>query len=323
MIDGNICFAAEDNGIEQSQIPSQLAMFHTVEAELAYATGLWSPPIRGHIDLYDTDEHIRTYGPEGYTNCGIAFHSGDYSYIQYDKNNGTKTNFSEYGGLLGKDYIGKFNDIIEVDFSINEKNEIIATSSRKAELNVSISGKLNGHIRCVTVRDPFYTLWGRYYVESVPFGNSKTFSLGSSPSVVDAGTLAKAFQEMRNIEYYSVVDAMKEEEFRVNDHQDGTIREYLKPYGIDLSIDITSADGTPVAVRFSGSAVYDYKISAPVTWAMGILKRVTMVPSSYSDFDKGLDDNGCPPGELFKAEIVYLQPELTIGPNPGLYYMGR
>ena len=323
MIGGRMCFAADDDGIEQSHIPRQLAMFHTLEVEFAYASNNWMPETMGHINLYDTDEHIRTYGSDGYMNCGMAFYAGDDSNIIYDGNNGISTDFQDYGDLLSKEYIKKFNDIIEVNLSINGNNEIVASTSRQADLRISVSGNLNGHIRCVTVRDPLFTLWGRYFTDSVPFSNSETFSLGNEASVIDAGALAEAFVKMRQIEYYSVVDALNAEEFRVNDHQSGTIREYLKPYGIDMSIEVSSSDGTPVAISFSGSAVYDYKISDPVTWSTGISKRVTMVPSSYSEFDKGLEDNGCPPGALFKAETIYLQPNLTLNSTPGLYYMSR
>lgn len=323
IIGDKVCYAAEDNNLEQSQVPRQLAMFHTFEADLTYQHEHWSPEIKGNIDLYDTDGHRQTYGAEGYTNSGMAFHSGEDSHFLYDDNNGLKTDFREYGNLLDKEYISKFNDIIEVNFYINGNNEVTATSSRQVDLNISISGNLHGHIRCVTMRDPFFTLWGRYYTESVPFSNSQTFSLSSRPRAIDAGALADAFVTMRNIEYYSAVDSWDEVNFRVNNNNKGTIREYLKPYALDMSIEISSSDGTPIAVSFSGSSVYDYKTSKPVTWATGVFSTVTMVPSSYSDFDKGLEDNGCPPGDLFKAETVYLQPNLIMNTTQGIYYMAR
>ena len=233
------------------------------------------------------------------------------------------TDFEEYGSLLEKHYIKQFDEIIEVEIGINENNEIVASSSRKADIRISVSGSVKGHIRCVTVQDPFYTLWGHYFTESFSFNHSLTLNLGKDPVVIDGGSLAGAFTTMRSSPYYSVVDALKVEEFRVDDHQYGTIREYLKPYGIDLSVSISALDRTPVAVRFSGSAIYDYKTSEPVTWATGFLSTATMVPSSHSEFDKGLDEHGCPPGALFKEETLYLQPDVTLQTTQNLYYMTR
>jgi hypothetical protein len=323
MVDGRMCYAADTYDIEQSQIPMQTAMFHSLEADFAYRANSWRPSFTGAIDLYDTSEHRLRYGSNGYMNCGMAFHTPVGSHLYLDSNNGTVTDFEEYGSLLEKHYIKQFDEIIEVQIGINENNEIVATSSRKADIRISVSGNVKGHIRCVTVQDPFYTLWGHYFTESFSFNHSLTLNLGKDPVVIDGGSLAGAFTAMRSSPYYSVVDALKVEEFRVDDHQYGTIREYLKPYGIDLSVSISALDRTPVAVRFSGSAIYDYKTSEPVTWATGFLSTATMVPSSHSEFDKGLDEHGCPPGALFKEETLYLQPDVTLQTTQNLYYMTR
>ena len=323
IIDGKLCFAADDNNIDQSRIPNQTSMFHMLEADFVHATGNWKPNITGHLFLYGNPANLEKYSSEGYMNCGLMFYHGDTRYFRYDGNNGLRTDFTKYGDLLGKDYIRKFNDIIEVDFSINDNNEVVATASREADLHITLSGSLNGHIRCVTIRKPLFTLWGRYYSESVPFGNTKTFRLGSKPTVIDAGTLAEVFVTMRNIEYYSLVNARSEEEFRVNNHEVGTIREYLKPYGIDISIEVSSSDGAAVAVRFSGSAFHDYKISYPVKWDTDRSTSVVMVPSSHSGFDEDLEDDGCPPGALFKAEALYLQPNWSANITPYVYYMSK
>lgn len=321
IIGGKFCFAANDNSIEEYQIPNQIAMFHTFEADLAYDKATWKPRITGNINLYDTQANSTKYGINGYMNCGMAFYSPGSSNIIYDSNNGKRVDFRKYGNLIKKEYIGWFNDIIEVQIGINENNEITARASRNADLNISISGSLNGHIRCVTIQDPLFTLWGHYFAESVTFAHSQTFSLGTEPIVIDDGLLANAFVEMREIPYYSVVDAWDLDEFRVNDYQTGTIREYLKPYGIDLSIKISSPDGTAIIAKCSGTTVYDYKTSNPVTWDTGVLSRVTMVPSSYSGFDDGLQNDGCPPGSLFAGEKLYLQPNVTLNNFPGIYYM--
>jgi len=323
IIEGVRCYAAYTYDIEQSMIPYQLAMFHSLEADLAYTPDYWRPSFTGHIDMYYTAGHKLTYGQEGYMNCGMAFHSPMASYMLYDSNNGINTDFRDYGSLLDKEAIGMFDNIAEIQIGINENNEITATSSRKTEIRISVSGKLDGHIRCVTIQDPLYTVWGHYFTESISFSHTQTLTLGRDPMVIDSRALADAFEQMRQAQYYSVVDAWNIDEFRTDDHQGGTIREYLKPYGIELSIGISTTDGTPVAVRFSGSATYDYKTSSPVTWATGLNSYVTMVPSSHSGFDDRLDDDGCPPGALFKAETIYLQPDVTLDSVSGLYYMTR
>lgn len=320
-INGIRCYAADDSGIEQSDIPDQMSMFHTIEARLAYDQDNWNPDFTCTIDLYDTSVHSTTYGSSGYMNCGMLFYAYDETTELYDSNNGIDTDFREYGDLLDKDHIDKFNRLIEVDFSINENNEICAKTSRTAELNITISGSLNGHIRCVTVQDPLFTVWGHYFTHSQKFSSSQTISIGSTAEVVDNSALADAFDKMREIPYYSLLDAWDLEDFTDPYTMAGTVREYLKPTGIDLTIHITSSDGAPVAAKFSGSTEYDYTISSPVTWSTGIFSSVTMVPSSYSGFDDRLDDDDCPPGSLFVAETLYLQPNVTYSNTYGLYHM--
>ena len=322
-IGGKLCFAADDYGIQQSDIPEQMSMYHTFEATFAHIPDYWVPSIFGSVNLYDTSAHNQTYGRNGYDNCGVTFHTYDESHIHYDSNNGLNTDFKKYGGLLDKSNLRKFHDILEVQIGINENNQIIATASRQADFKISINGKINGHIRCVTIQDPFYTVWGHYFTDSQPFSHEQTIRLGSNPVVIDGSALAEAFVKMREIPYYSLLDAWNLEEFRVDNKQGGTIREYLKPYGIDLTIDITSSSGIPTAVRFSGSTQYSYKTSSPVTWSTGLLSSVTMVPSSHSGFDSRLDDDDCPPGSLFASETLYIQPDVTFDNHHGLYYMTK
>lgn len=323
IIDGQRCFAADDNGIGQEDIPDQWAMFHTLKARFIYEPEVWTPDFSCQTDLYGSYQHNIMYGEDGYMNCGIILHAYGDTFEDLDSNNGRRTDFKKYGTLLNKEYIDRINDIIIVDISINEKNALTATASRDADLKISVSGKLKGHIRCVTVQDPFYTIWGKYYKYDQPFSNTMTVKAGSTPVAIDGNALAGSFEKMRAVQYYSVLDAWDEEEFRDPYTMTGTVREYLKPYDIDLEIGITSTDGTPVAVRFSGSATYDYKTSRAVTWSTGLFSSVTMVPSSYSGFDSRLDDDDCPPGSLFKAELLNLQPDITYSNSQNIYYMAR
>ena len=321
MINGQVCFAADDNGIDQTDIPNQWSMFHTFEVGFMHEEGEWTPDFHGEMDLYDSYSHSIMYGEDGYMNCGMILYTSYKTVEAFDNYNGRRTDFKEYGNLLKRDYIEKLQEPIELLLSINEKNEITATASRTAELKISISGSLKGHIRCVTVQDPFFTIWGKYYTHSQDFSYSSTLTVGKTPVAIDGSALAGSFEAMRAIPYYSVLDVWDEEDFRIPYTMIGTVREYLKPYDIDLNIEITSLKDTPVAVRFSGSAIYDYKISDPVTWSTGIFSSVTMVPSSYSGFDDRLDDDGCPVGALFKAGLLYLQPNVTYGNAQNIYYI--
>lgn len=317
---GKTGYAADDSGIGQTDIPDQKAMFHTFEAELAYGNGSWSPKFNGRTDLYDTPAHSALYGSQGYVNCGIILHTDDGRQELYDSNNSTGK-FDLYGDILNRESIKRFNELIVVDITINEANEIIATSSRAADLRVSVSGKLNGHIRCVTVQDPFFTVWGHYFTHSQNFSNTGTYKVGSTSTMIDGGVLADSYVQMRSIPYYSILDAWDIDEFIHPYTMTGTIREYLKPYGLEINLEITSTDGTPVAVRFSGSSKYNYTNSEPVTWYTGLFSTATMVPSEYSGFDNRLDDDDCPPGELFKEETVTLTPTITYSNHKNIFHL--
>lgn len=321
IINGQRCFAADDNGIGQGDIPNQWSMFHTLKASFVHEPEYWKPYFYGHTELYDSYKHSILYGEDGYMNCGVILHAYDYSFESLDNYNGRRTDFKEYGDILSKEYVDRINDIIIADISISDNNEITVKASTEAQLKISVSGKLKGHIRCVTVQDPFYTIWGKYFSYDQAFSHSTTVMVGSTPVAIDGSSLAGSFKKMREIPYYSLLDAWDEDDFRNPYTMTGTIREYLKPYDIDLEIGITSSDGTPVAVRFSGSATYEYKSSSPVTWTTGLFSSVTMVPSSYSGFDNRLDDDGCPPGILFKEEFLYLQPNITYSNAQNIYYM--
>ena len=323
VINGRRCFAADDNGIEQGDIPNQWSMFHTLKAGFVHIPDFWTPDFTGQTDLYDSYKHSIMYGEDGYMNCGMILHAYGDTVESLDSYNGRRTDFKEYGDILSNEYIDRINDIITVDISINENNDITATASREAELKISVSGELKGHIRCVTVQDPFYTIWGKYFSYDQPFSNTMTVKAGKTPVAIDGSALSDSFEKMRAVPYYSLLDAWDEDDFRNPYTMTGTVREYLKPYDIDLEIGITSVDGTPVAVRFSGSATYYYKTSGAVTWNTGIFSSVTMVPSAYSGFDNRLDDDGCPPGALFKEEFLYLQPNITYSNSRNIYYMVR
>ena len=321
MIDGKRCYAAGDGGIHQSDIPNQMSMFHTFEVEYLYRDNAWMPDIKGGLDLYDTQTHSTLYGKTGYTNCGIIIHSdkGGKQRI-FDQNNGLKTDFKKYGDIIEKNHIENFHNTVDVNLSIDDNNQIVVTSSRNIELDISVTGILGGHIRCVSQKDPFNEIWGHYFTHTLNFSFSKSLTASSKPAAIDGGALAASFESLRSVEYYSLLDITEIDEFRSDPGtKTGTIREYLKPEYLYLTFDITASDGTPVIVSYSGTADYDYKTSNPVTWSTGLMSSITMVPSSYSGFDSDLDDYGCPPGDTFKAELVKLQPYVSFSNSQRLY----
>lgn len=321
IIDGKRCYAADDGGIDQRDIPNQMSMFHTFEVEYMHSDNTWMPTITGRLDLYDTQAHSTLYGKTGYTNCGIIIHSDKGGRLNiFDQNNGLKTDFRQYGDIMEKSHIDRFHNMTEVNLSINANNEIVVTASRSIGLDISVTGTLGGHIRCVSKTDLSNMIWGHYFTHRLDFSCSKSLTAGSNPIAIDGGELAKSFKTLRSVEYYSHQDITEVEEFRSDPGtKTGTIREYLKPEYLYLTFDITASDGTPVIVNYSGTADYDYKSSAPVVWSFGLFTDITMVPSSYSGFDNDLDEYGCPPGDIFKEELVQLNPYISFSNSQRLY----
>ena len=321
IIDGKRCYAADDGGIDQSDIPDQRSMFHTFEVEYLHSDTAWMPAITGNLDLYDTQAHSALYGKTGYTNCGIIIHSdkGGRQNI-FDQNNGLNTDFRQYGDIMEKSHIERFHNTTDVHLSVNSNNEIVVTSSRNIGLDISVTGTLGGHIRCVSKKDPLNTIWGHYFTGRHDFSNNISLTAGTKPIAIDGGELAESFEAIRSLKYYSHLDINDVEEFRSDPGtKTGSIREYLKPEYLYLTFDITASDGTPIIVSYSGTADYDYKTSSPVTWSTGLFSSITMVPSSYSGFDSDLEDYGCPPGDTFKEELVQLQPNVSFNNSQGLY----
>ena len=99
---------------------------------------------------------------------------------------------------------------------------------------------------------------------------------------------------MRNEKYYSALDLSRVSQFRDPPYPDkyGTIREYLMPYDLDMSLKLSSADGAPVAVGWNGVLNYEHTISDPVSWPKGLFGHITIVPSTYSGYDRKVDEEG-------------------------------
>ena len=203
----------------------------------------------------------------------------------------------------------------EISFFIDEDNRILASCTRDLDTHIKISGSLSGHIRCVTVQDPFFTIWGHYFTHEVTFHINEKVHLCRKPVQIGGNILEQSLQEMRDIRLYSVLDARKIEDFMYPRNTEGTIREYMKPYEMSMKIGVSSARDI-TGTSFDGRLKYDYKVSDPVSWYTSLFHLVTMVPSSYSRFDSRLDDDGCPPGETFKAEVVSIEPETTFDVTP-------
>lgn len=311
VVDGKRCYPAYDDGTEQSDIPYQLAMFHVFEVLYLHTGKTWASGLSGNIEVNSIDPYL---------NCGAIFHQNSYSIELLDPDNGTETDFRDYGNLLLKEYIEKFNDIVEVVFSINESNQITAVASDEVTVDLSITGNIKGHIRCISVQDPFNTIWGHYFTHSQEFALTKTVRLSTEPTLIDGTLINEALAQMRQLEYYSVQDAWKIEDFRTPRSLIGTVREYLKPERISMVIKAGTPTDIPIATRIKGQMTYDYKTSDPVSWPTGSGYK-NIVPSTYDGFDSRVDDDGCPPASVFKEEVVGLEPEEVFNLDQGLYFI--
>lgn len=321
-VSGNeVWYAADDDGVDQGSIPSQLSLFHVLKAELVFDYSS-SPDIVASQVLDGSSTYVTLYGNEGYRNVGMKFYSNGTLYEDYNSYDNLYTDFKYYGAMQDEESIDIVNEIIEITLSVNENNQITATSSEPIEIQLDLSGSLFGHIRCATSKDPFDTIWGHYFKDDVTFSTSGTYSLDTSPVVIGGSLLSDAYADMREIKYYSGIDFSEVSDFRNPSYLGSTtIREYLKPYAMSMEINITPHQDKFIAVRFEGEASFDYTTSDPVTWSGMWMDTITMVPSSYSGFDDKLEDEGCPSGETFKEEVVSFAPETEYVKNYDLYYV--
>lgn len=311
VVDGKRCYPAYDDGTEQSDIPYQLAMFHAFEVLYLHTGEAWASGLSGDIGIEGMDQYL---------NCGAVMHHNSYSIELFDPDNGTETDFQDYGNILTTEYIRKFNDLIEVAFSINENNEITAVASDEVTVDLSITGNIKGHIRCISVQDPFSTIWGHYFTHNQEFSFTKTIRIGKEPTLISGTLINDAFAGMRQLEYYSVLDAWKVEDFRTPWSMGWSVREYLKPESISLVVKAGTPTDIPLAVSLTGRVTYDYKTSDPVNWPTGFGYK-SIVPSTYDGFDSGVDDDGCPPASVFKEELLILEPKTMFNLNQGLYFI--
>lgn len=308
-------YAAADCGISEYKIPHQTAMFHIFDISLAYATTGWGPTINGSYSL-DTTIYGDNYG--AYMNCGVIFHSYGKTREIFDSKNGKKADFNECGELLSQDAVNAFNDIVEVTLNLDENNQLIARATREIPLDISISGFLKGHTRCVSGDESTYKIWGQYFDSGHRFRNTQRITVGLTPTAVDGHAIADSFERIREQEFYSKLNADDPDDFYINDGKSTTFREYLKPYALELDISITSPDGIPVALKgFSGQAIYKFTLPDSVTWKIGASRIVTMVPSAFAGFDSYIPN--CP-GSEFVAETVRLTPKVSFN-TQNIWYM--
>lgn len=308
-------YAADDSGIEEFDVPDQTAMFHTFDVRLAYNTTGWFPEINGD---YSMDTIIYGNGYGAYMNCGVIFHTYSNKREIYSSHNGEIVDFRNYGSILGKDAVTKFNVMPEVTFSINEDNELIATSNMKTGLSISISGILRGHTRCVSVDESTYAIWGHYFDSGHRFKVDHTVQVDWNGNAVDGGAIADSFEKIREQEYYSKLNADTIEDFRIDDGKSTTLREHLKPYALELEITVTTSEGGPVVLKgLSGSAVYEFILGKRVTWRLGSSRVVNIIPSAFASFDSYVAGK---PGYTFIEETVKLTPKVKFN-TQNLYYM--
>lgn len=314
--DRKTAYAAADNGIKQHNIPNPTAIFHTFDVRFQHNAS-WVPTINCR---YNLNSMIYGYNQAEYINCGMIFYFYNSSHQLYDSNNGKTTDFRDCGNLLGQDAINCFNNIAEVSLSINEYNQLVAKSSRNIDLDITVSGYLKGHTRCVSLNESTHEVWGHHFESGHRFSRKQRITLSDNPTVIDGNAIAESFERIREQEYYSKLDADDPEDFRSNDGKSTTIREYLKPYELELDITITSPDGTPVAIKeFDGTTEYEFCLNECVTWELSNSQNVTMVPSAYTGFDSAIEGNS---GNIYSAQTINLTPKVTYN-TQGIYYLTK
>lgn len=212
--------------------------------------------------------------------------------------------------------MARYADII---ITIDDDNRMLIQSDSPMKAMISVSFRLYGHIRCVTVQDPFYTVWGHYFKQDVLVETEEETNISESPTLICDGLLYQAFNQLRSIGLYSVLDAWTIEDFQYPSNTYGTIREYLKPYDSELMIMISSSETDIRSVAVNGQIRYIHDLSEPVVWPVNIFSYWTTVPSADSRFDKRLADDGCPPGKTFEAGIVTLDPGLDMNVPYDIY----
>ena len=310
-----VWYAVDDNGITSRMIFQQKALFHTFEADLLHECNTWKPEIAGSMDLSGNT----TYGTNYFNSLGMFFFAGKKTYGWHDSAYGSSTNFLAYGNLIGKETIGLVNDIPEVTISVNDKNELIATSSEPVTLDIDVYGILHGHTRCVSVTDNSFTIWGQYFNENFILDSSGTYTLGENPIVIDGSCVSDAFLEMRQQPYYSVRNATSDKDFTNPPSGRKKIREYLKPYDLELNIVIYSEK--LVAIKYDCQFEFEHILGDPVVWQISNSTYINQIPSTYSGFDTQLKVYGCPSGSLFKEETVTLAPKLSFDESHQIYFM--
>lgn len=271
--------------------------FLVLEAGLAYPHGQ-SPEMTGSIIDIPSITGLYLYNGD---NCQKFISSGM-----------AKDAELAYGSLLDRESVAMFHELTDVDIRMNSDNELTARSSDPIDLDVKISGELRGHIRCITLKDPFLTPWGHYFKDTFPLQSDGRYGVGADEVTIGGSCIPRALALMREEMYYSALDLADISEFRNPPHPEvaSTIREYLKPYGITMTLDIDVPHGRLASVSVEGVMKYDYRTSSPVSWPKGMFSNITIIPSSYSGYDSKVDDDGCPPGKTFEAGIVTLDPGL-------------
>ena len=200
-----------------------------------------------------------------------------------------------------------------VQVLISEDNRVLVTADRPLKAVVSIAVRLFGHIRCVTVQDPFFTVWGHYFKEEAVVEGTEEVRLDRTPVTVCEGLADRALERLRSVNLYSVLDAWDIEDFMYPANSYGTIREYLKPYGARITISISSHETEIRDIAMDGQLTYEHTVSDPVTWPVSLFSYWTTVPSTDSRFDRKLEDDDCPQGSIFKEGEIKMTPEFIRG----------
>lgn len=310
---------------------SQYSLYHVMNAGTLYQSDN-SPEIQLDLAFNDTMTNSIIWGSEGYRSMGMTY-PGSEEWVDIEESNGG-SDFGKYGSFITG--AGKLMDnVVYVDMYFDDQQRLMATASEDITLSISVEGILYSRVRGFDV-DDFGITKCLYEENECPFLNEhQSYLLSSAAVPVDGDVIGSAFDYIRTLTFYSTYDVgnndydwhtcpfcgSKNTDCTCGIYKDSDnfgngssiFREYLKPYYIDLMMDVKPISGKTIAVRFDNKLEYIYDNGqADPTWVyVGIQNYYTGDPATYP----GHSCEDCADGSLFHEGEVTLKFSPVINQN--------
>lgn len=284
------------------------SFMHLIDVEMKYEESA------NNIDwsLYNIKAFPQNDKYRELNDAGLVFmHDGQRFTVE--TGNSTTDYMQMYGSMMKESALEIMDQgAVEVEFYFDNENNLMAVASEPVTVQVGVDGYIYSHIRCLNSTDPFNIVLCDYYKNSYGFtnfglGSSNIFTLSTTPTKVDNGAIVNAFQGIRDIEYWSLLDGFKH------------YREHLKPYKFELSLDI-SGDRPISVTKVPETISYDYKKSPPVNWYInfdGKLLTTRSVQPSASEYLHG-EHGSCGGWKPYVEEVVNMKVESMPKKNYGI-----